>query len=100
MSVATAPASMMRALLIVAFVAEACSSGNDATYDYAHSKGAVLYQDQCQVCHGETGEGGLGPALRDSKKSPADLASIVAARMPANNPGQCTGDCASELAEF
>jgi hypothetical protein len=87
---------MRSALLLVAV---ACS-GNGGAYDYAHSKGAALYQDQCQVCHGETGEGGLGPALRDSKKSQTDLASIIAARMPANNPGQCTGDCASELAEF
>ena len=90
---------MMRALLIVAFVAEACSS-NDATYDYAHSKGAALYQDQCQVCHGEAGEGGIGPRLRDERNSQSDLEQIISTSMPQNNPGQCTGDCASALAEF
>ena len=72
----------------------ACSSSGDGAYDYASSKGAALYQDQCQVCHGETGEGGLGPTLRDTKRSQGDLANIIAMRMPANNPGQCTGECA------
>lgn len=90
---------MKRALCAAALLV-ACSSNGDGAYDYAWSKGAALYQDQCQVCHGETGEGGLGPALRDSKRSQGDLASIIAMRMPANNPGQCTGDCATELADF
>ena len=89
---------MMRALALALLVA--CSSGGDGGYDYATSKGAALYQDQCQVCHGETGEGGLGPPLRDSPRSEGDLAKIIAMRMPANNPGQCTGDCATELASF
>jgi hypothetical protein len=91
---------MMRPLLIAAFVAEACSSGPDGPYDYAKSKGAALYQDQCQVCHGETGEGGLGPKLRDTKRSQGELDQIISQTMPQNNPGQCTGDCASALAEF
>jgi len=84
---------------VIALLAS-CSSSGDGAYDYASSKGAALYQDQCQVCHGETGEGGLGPALRDSPRSEGDLAKIIAMRMPANNPGQCTGDCANELAAF
>ncbi|HEY5952483.1 MAG TPA: DUF1592 domain-containing protein [Kofleriaceae bacterium] len=86
-------------LLFVALVGAACSNG-DGSYDYATSKGAALYQEMCQVCHGETGEGGLGPVLRDSKKSTGELESVIAARMPANAPGQCTGECASELAQF
>jgi hypothetical protein len=88
----------MRALLI-AVIAVACSS-NDGSYDYAASKGAALYQEMCQVCHGEIGEGGLGPALVDSKKSVGDLERVIAERMPANAPGQCTGECASETARF
>src|SRR5689334_20330819 len=90
---------MMRALALGALLAS-CSSSGDGAYDYASSKGAALYQDQCQVCHGETGEGGLGPPLLDSARSEGDLANIIAMRMPANNPGQCTGECASELASF
>ena len=72
---------MKRALCAAALLV-ACSSSGDGVYDYASSKGAALYQDQCQVCHGETGEGGLGPALRDSKRSQGDLANIIAMRMP------------------
>jgi hypothetical protein len=90
----------MRArLLCVAVIGVACSH-DDGGYDYANSKGAALYQEMCQVCHGETGEGGLGPVLRDSTKSVGDLESVIAERMPANAPGQCTGECASELAQF
>jgi hypothetical protein len=88
----------MRALLI-AVMAVACSSG-DAQYDYAASKGAALYQDMCQVCHGEIGEGGLAPPLRDSKDSVAKLESVISERMPANAPGQCQGECAKEIAQF
>ncbi|HSD88113.1 MAG TPA: DUF1588 domain-containing protein [Kofleriaceae bacterium] len=76
-----------------------CSSG-DGSYDYANSKGAALYQDMCQVCHGETGEGGLGPAIRDSRSSVGQLEHVISERMPANAPGQCTGECATELANF
>ena len=90
---------MMRALIATALLAS-CSSSSDGAYDYASSKGAALYQEQCQVCHGETGEGGLGPPLRDSPRSEGELAHIIAQRMPANAPGQCTGECASELASF
>src|SRR5690606_7430553 len=64
------------------------------------SKGAALYQEMCQVCHGEIGEGGLGPPLLDSKKSVDDLERVISERMPANAPGQCTGECASEIAQF
>lgn len=93
--------STMRTLLVgCAVVAVACSSGGGGSYDYAASKGAALYQEMCQVCHGETGEGGLGPALRDSDRAVSKLESIISESMPANAPGQCTGECASELAAF
>lgn len=88
----------MRSLLLAVF-AVACSS-SESSYDYASSKGAALYQEMCQVCHGETGEGGLAPPLRDSDKSVAQLEHVIAERMPANAPGQCQGECASEIAQF
>ena len=89
----------MRALL-VAFAVVGCSSSGDGAYDYASSKGAALYQEMCQVCHGETGEGGLGPPLRDSERAVGKLENIISESMPANAPGQCMGECASELAQF
>src|SRR5258707_958434 len=89
----------MRVAFAIVAALCACSS-DDGTYDYAHSKGAAIYQDTCQVCHGETGEGGLGPTLRDIGKSTDELAATISKFMPANAPGQCTGDCATETAAF
>ena len=78
--------------------------GNDrgigTSDDPTSSRGAVLYQQMCQVCHGEIGEGGIGPALQDTALSHTRLRTTIEARMPANNPGQCTGDCAEDVASF
>ncbi len=98
MCVALRAAVMRWALLAVGLAA--CSSSSSGPYDYAHSKGAAIYQDTCQVCHGETGEGGLGPKLRDLGMSVDDLVQVISQRMPPNAPGQCSGDCATELAQF
>jgi len=87
-------------VVVIALVAVGCSSGGDGSYDYAHSQGAAIYRASCQVCHGEAGEGGLGPALVDTTKSVDQLTSAISARMPANAPGQCTGDCATLTAQF
>ena len=89
----------MRAAWVVALVLATACGSEDSSYDYT-SKGAALYQQMCQVCHGEIGEGGLGPALLDTKKSHKQLENVIAERMPANNPGQCTGECATEIASF
>jgi len=91
----------MRALVVAALLA-ACGgdSDGDAAYDYASSPGAARYQQMCAVCHGEIGEGGLGPKLLDTKRSVAELTSAIAERMPQNNPGQCAGSCADEVAAF
>src|SRR5258706_15599213 len=69
-------------------------------YDYASSKGAALYAQMCSVCHGEIGEGGLGPKLLDTKRTTGELTDVIGTRMPQNNPGQCAGDCATEVAAF
>lgn len=89
-------------VLAIAVVLFGCGndSAPDAPYDYANSPGAARYRAMCEVCHGETGEGGLGPALRDTTASKASLRATIATTMPANNPGQCDGDCADEIAEF
>lgn len=94
---------MMRATLsFIALAVVACGSDRSPTGDDdpLSSRGAALYAKQCQVCHGEAGEGGLGPVLQDTAMSHGDLRAVIAERMPQNNPGQCTGECADEIALF
>lgn len=93
---------MRRATLIYWVILVGCGNdrGLEGSEDPLSSKGAALYQEMCQVCHGETGEGGLGPVLQDTPLTRGELEKAIAARMPANNPGQCTGECATELASF
>ena len=91
-------------IAILLAVLGACSGsggpGSGGAYDFANSPGVPPYQQMCQVCHGESGEGGLGPALRDTTRSLDDLTAIISERMPANQPGSCTGDCAKNTAEL
>lgn len=86
----------------LAAIALAACTGDDAggSYDYAHSPAAARYAETCEVCHGEAGEGGLAPRLRDTDLSTAELTAAISARMPPSDPGSCTGDCASALADF
>jgi len=91
---------LTRGVLVAALLLAACGSARDAGYDYANSRGAALYQQMCSVCHGEIGEGGLGPTLLDTKRTAPELETAIAMRMPANNPGQCSGDCATDVAAF
>ena len=67
-------------------------------FDFAASAGAARYAELCQVCHGEAGEGGLGPAVVDLAMSEAELAEVIDVTMPKNDPGQWTGACATEIA--
>jgi hypothetical protein len=87
--------------LVLALLALGCGgSGSDRPYDYAGSRGAALYAEMCAVCHGEVGEGGLGPPLQDTALPEGRLADIIGERMPKNQPGRCAGECASEVASF
>jgi hypothetical protein len=94
----------MRVTVIVAVLvaSSGCASGGggEERYDYLHSPGAARYRELCQVCHGETGEGGLGPPLVDTRRSYDELVDTISRRMPANAPGQCTGACATDIASF
>lgn len=47
------------ALLLVLLVA-ACSSGGEPD---AIRQGRSIYGDTCSVCHGDSGQGGVGPSL-------------------------------------
>ena len=76
----------MRCLLgvLVAIAALGCGADDDGggAYDYAASPAAARYAEHCEVCHGEAGEGGLAPRLRDTDLSTAALTATIAERMP------------------
>lgn len=52
--------------------------------------GAVLYETNCQGCHGVSGEGGLGVALNDgllASLSDDDIAGVIRDGIPPGMPG-------------
>ncbi|WCT14992.1 c-type cytochrome [Mucilaginibacter jinjuensis] len=71
-------------ILLTAFVSiiSSCMNDEDIEYKRAFTAGAVVYQNHCQNCHGNTGEGlsALMPPLTDSvylKQNKAQLACIL-----------------------
>jgi mono/diheme cytochrome c family protein len=54
----------------------------------------------CASCHGEAGEGTMGPRLIDTAHPEAELAQIIDTRMPVGNPDACDRACASSLAHY
>jgi len=81
-------------------LATACAGGSGGDgYDYGN-EGARLYTSLCAVCHGEVGEGGLGPVLQDTGMTHGDLSKAIDRRMPTSDPSQCTGECADKIASF
>jgi hypothetical protein len=86
---------------LVALCGIACgNSGSEATgYDY-RSKGALLYEELCAVCHGEAGQGGLGLALVDGTYELSSLRNRIDATMPKGDSARCTDDCADAVANF
>ncbi len=61
---------------------------------------AARYASMCAACHGEAGEGALGPRLVDTPRSVAELTRVIDERMPSGNPAACRGECASSLAAY
>ncbi len=61
---------------------------------------ALRYAAMCASCHGEAGEGSLGPRLINEARSIDDLTQIIDQRMPTGNPAACRGECASSLAAY
>jgi hypothetical protein len=54
----------------------------------------------CSSCHGEVGEGGLGPKLQNSRRSRSTLALIIDLQMPADDPSGCDRECADKISDF
>jgi cytochrome c oxidase cbb3-type subunit II len=50
-----------------------------------------IYAKDCASCHGEEGKGGLGPALRGSAKSDAELYTIISKGIEANGMPSFSG---------
>jgi mono/diheme cytochrome c family protein len=68
--------------------------------------GQKQYQTQCALCHGQDGEGGAGtPLLISLGKCTScgqveKLAERISKTMPLGKVGQCTGDCARDVARY
>lgn len=69
-------------LVIAILIVSSCINDQDIEYKRAYTAGAVIYQEHCQNCHGNNGEGlsALMPPLTDSdylKQNKAQLACIL-----------------------
>lgn len=63
--------------------------------------GAEIYQQRCAVCHGAAGEGtAAAPTPLIGDKSIAELSAVIAATMPQDAPGTCTGADAEHVAAY
>ncbi|MBX7196562.1 MAG: DUF1592 domain-containing protein [Sandaracinaceae bacterium] len=113
----TSPARVVAlALLLVAALA-GCGGGDPPPTDAGPGRDAALafdagpgsasgesaeqlYARLCASCHGDLGEGGLGPSLVDSPRTVEELTSIIDERMPQGAPNRCDGTCPRVLAEY
>ncbi len=64
------------------------------------ARGALLYKEQCLVCHGAKGEGASGPRLLGWSRGEDALVSTIDARMPLGAPERCDRDCARAIAAY
>lgn len=67
------------------------------------ARGQALYADLCASCHGASGEGGVGPRLRDyanATRGEAELTRVIDERMPQGAPEKCDGDCPPAIAKY
>ena len=93
MKLTTASALLVAGLLAIA---PAFSFAQDAQ---------TLYKSKCQMCHGDAGQGKMGPKLVGTTKSVADITALLtkggAPKAPhINGIAGLTPDQAKSLAEF
>jgi mono/diheme cytochrome c family protein len=65
----------------------------------------TLYKSKCQMCHGDAGQGKMGPKLVGTAKTPAEIVALLtkggAAKAPHINAiSGLTADQATSLATF
>lgn len=77
----------------------AASTGSGVEAARLAETGKQVYKQQCQVCHGDQGQGLVGPALIGSRASPAkfgptadDLHTYIRTNMPQTAPGSLSKD--------
>jgi mono/diheme cytochrome c family protein len=108
------------ALALVALSLVACATGSGAPPDGALDGGVhpdanltrdgsvptsgetpeQLYRRLCASCHGEAGEGGIGPTLIDLPQSEDILYAQIHGRMPQGAPERCDEPCGHTLAHY
>jgi len=80
------------------------SNGGNGNYDYGYNPdGQRAYEQQCASCHGIDGNGtSVGSSLVGCAtcSSLSVLAQEISATMPISNTDACTGDCATDTAEY
>ena len=62
---------MKRYTMFVALLALA------STLAWSAEDGAAIYKAKCAMCHGAAGEGKVGPALKGTKLSAADISGVL-----------------------
>jgi mono/diheme cytochrome c family protein len=62
---------MKRYTIFVAMLALA------STLAWSAEDGAAIYKAKCAMCHGAAGEGKVGPALKGTKLSAADISGML-----------------------
>lgn len=98
-AVATSTSAPARAAATPTSAPAAASTGSGIEAARLAETGKQVYQQQCQVCHGDQGQGIVGPALIGSRASPAkygptakDLYTFIRTNMPQTTPGSLTAD--------
>ena len=88
--------------LIVLILTLFLISSNTTSQGGDPDNGADLYAQKCARCHGSTGEGEIGPSLKDCSicDSLEPLYDKIKAEMPYDNPQDCIDTCTSDTAAF
>ncbi len=67
---------------------------------WSPAESEATYASECAACHGEVGEGGLGPALDDWTRGEDALTGVISETMPSADPTRCEGPCARGIARY
>lgn len=88
--------ALFGAILIFLLFATPKLYGQDAV------NGAILYSENCAVCHGSNGEGGIGPSHIGCSTcdSISSLSQKIGNDMPPSDPSSCVDDCADDTAAY